>query len=78
MKTIIVLLAILSGAGQDTQTHTYAFRLPETCQPGGAVAVASKEDYLAVVMRCVQGPDGRTFWIPAPKPQIPPGTEEEL
>lgn len=78
MKTIVVLLAILSGAGQETQTHTYAFRLPDKCQPGAAVAVTSKEDYLAVVMRCVQGPDGKTLWIPAPKPQVPPDREEEL
>ena len=62
MKAFIVLITILSGSGPET--HTYRFALP-TCKPGQQATVQSSEDYVAVLMRCERGPDGRGKWVPA-------------
>ncbi len=75
MKTIIVLLAVISAGAHES--HTYSFRLPADCEPGALVSVSSQEDFLAVGMRCVRGPDGKGFWRPAERQRSPVQPKDE-
>lgn len=70
MKTFIVLLSIVAAG--HLETHTYKFSLPP-CEPGRSALIQSPQDYVAVLMQCVRGPDGKVRWVPAPRgPAGPP------
>ena len=65
MNTIVVLIAIMFP-GQ-AESYTYSFQLPANCEPGAYMAVQAQEDYMALLMECFRGSDGKGRWRPAPK-----------
>ena len=75
MKTFIVLMSIVAAG--NLETHTYQFSLPP-CEPGRSALIQSPKDYVAVLMQCVRGPDGKKRWIPAQRGTSAQPREKEL